>query len=85
MKKIVEEISQDCLEALLGERVTFFCASYIDTGRLIGIDENYALLTEPSIVYETGELTTKEWKDAQPLPHDWAIKLTSVESFGRLK
>ncbi len=85
MKKIVEEVSGEGLQKLLGERVTLFCLNYIYTGRLIGVNETCVLLTEAAIVYETGELNSKNWKDAQALPHDWYVQLSAVESFGVLK
>ena len=46
MKKLVEEVSGEGLEKLLGERVTLFCANYIYTGKLIGVNENCVLLSE---------------------------------------
>ena len=85
MKKIVEEVSGEGLQKLLGERVTLFCLNYIYTGKLIGVNETCVLLTEAAIVYETGELNSKNWKDAQNLPHDWYVQLSAVESFGVLK
>ncbi len=85
MKKIVEEVSGEGLEKLLGERVTLFCANYIYTGKLIGINNTCVLLSDPAIVYETGAFTEKQWKDAQSLPYDWYVMLNSIESFGRLK
>lgn len=85
MKKIVAEVSGEGLQKLLGERVTLFCLNYIYTGRLIGVNETCVLLTEAAIVYETGELKSTNWKDAQDLPHDWYVQLSAVESFGVLK
>ena len=54
MKKLVEEVVGEGLEKLLGERVTLFCANYIYTGKLTGVNENCVLLSEAAIVYETG-------------------------------
>ena len=85
MKKIVEEKGEEGFEKLLGERITLFCANYIYTGKLIGVSETCLLLTDPSIVYETGSFSEKHWKDAQPLPHDWYVLINAVESFGVLK
>lgn len=85
MKKIVEEITGEGLEKLLGERVTLFCANYIYTGKLSGINETCVLLTDAAIVYETGAFDNKAWKDAQPLPFQWYVMLNAVESFGVLK
>jgi hypothetical protein len=85
MRKIVEEISGEGLEKLLGERVTLFCLNYIYTGKLIGVNASCVLLEEASIVYETGGMDTKTWKDAQPLPHAWYVQISAIESFGILK
>ena len=85
MRKLVEEVSGEGLDKLIGERVTLFCMNYIYTGRLTGVNETCVLLTDAAIVYETGELISDKWKDAQPLPNDWYIQLSSVESFGILK
>ena len=85
MKKIVEEVSGEGLEKLLGERITLFCANYIYTGKLLGINSTCVLLSEAGIVYETGELMSASWKDMQPLPHEWYVMLQSIESFGLLK
>ena len=37
------------------------------------------------IVFETGELTSSIWKDAQKLPNEWYVSISAVESFGILK
>ncbi len=86
MKRIVETTSNDGLEALLGEKVTLFCTRYIYTGQLAGINKDFCLLEDPSIVYETGEFTKSEWADAQKLPKkEWYIMLHAIESFGIMK
>lgn len=85
MKKLVEEISGEGLEKLLGERVTLFCCRYIYTGKLIGVNTDCVLLTDAGIVYETGALDSKDWSDMQKLPHDWYVQKNTIESFGVLK
>lgn len=85
MRKLVEEVSGEGLEKLIGERVTLFCLNYIYTGTLIGVNTSCVLLHEAAIVYETGELNSKVWKDAQSLPGPWYVQLSAVESFGVLK
>jgi len=85
MKKLVEEVNGEGLDKLIGERVTLFCMNYIYTGKLTGVNETCVLLTDAAIVYETGELSSDKWKDVQPLPHDWYVQISSVESFGLLK
>ena len=83
--KTVEEVSGEGLIGLLGQRVTLFCAAYIYTGELIGVNDTCVKLKDASIVYETGSLTDKTWKDAQKLPHDWYVQNAMIESFGLLK
>lgn len=87
MKKIVSvtEVSGEGLVGLLGERVTLFCLNYIYTGTLAGVNETCVLLEDAGIVYETGSLTDKSWKDMQKLPHKWYVMLNAIESYGVLK
>jgi len=73
------------LKTLVGKRVTLFCVNYIYTGKLIGVNDSFVILSEPAIVFETGPLGTKKWKDAQNLPKDWYVQRNSIESFGVLK
>lgn len=87
MKKIVSvtEVEGEGLEGLLGERVTLFCLNYIYTGKLTGVNKSCVLLTDASIVYETGAFTDKSWKDAQKLPNDLYVQTGAIESFGIVK
>lgn len=85
MKRIVEKVSREGLEKLLGERITVFAANYIYTGKLSGVNETCILLTDPAIVFETGAFNDKVWKDAQPLPNDWYVVIAAIESFGVMK
>ena len=85
MRKVVEEVNGEGLEKFLGERITVFCANYIYTGKLSGVNESCILLTEPAIVYETGAFTESGWKDAQKLPCDWYVQISAIESFGKMK
>lgn len=85
MKKLIEVQEQAGLESLMGERITLFCLNYIYTGKLIGVNDKYVLLENPSIVYETGAFAEKEWKDAQALPYELYVMLGAVESFGKVK
>ena len=85
MRKLVEEVAAAGLESLLGENVTLFCLNYIYTGKLIGVNEKFVLLGQAKIVYETGDFSEKQWKDAQPLLTDWYVQTSAIESFGILK
>lgn len=87
MKKLVkvEEVQGEGLIGLMGEQVTLFCLNYIYTGKLVGVNDTFVKLEKASVVYETGAFTDKNFKDAQALPNDHYIMLSSVESFGKLK
>lgn len=87
MKKLVavQEVAGEGLEQLLGERITLFCARYIYTGKLVGINATCVLLEEAAIVYETGNLSDKRWSIAENLPNNWYVQTQAIESFGLLK
>jgi len=87
MKKSVQivEVENEGFLALLDEVVTIFSLNYIYTGKLIGVNDTCVLLEDPSIVYETGSFTTKDWKDAQKLPNNLYIQMQCIESFGIVK
>ena len=70
------------MKNLIGKNVMLFCLNYIYAGKLIAVDDENVQLENASIVYETGELKNKSFKDAQPLPNTWFIKTSCVESFG---
>ena len=75
MRMIVKETESEGLDSLLGKRVTLFCAAYIYTGKLVGINETCVKLEDAAIVYETGPFTSNEWKDAQKIPNSWYVRL----------
>ena len=60
MKKLVEQVDGEGLEGLLGEEVLLLCANYFYTGKLTGVNKTCVLLTDPSIVYETGDWKIKK-------------------------
>ena len=84
MKRLIEATNEG-LEAYLGKEVTLFCCIYIYTGVLSAVNETDIELTDPKLIYETGELNSGEWKDAQVLPSPWYIRTTSIESWGNAK
>jgi hypothetical protein len=84
MKTLVE-VENEGLESLMGKRITIFSLNYIYTGKLVGVNDNFVKLDDAAIVYETGPLNDKSWKDAQSLPESTYIMLRCVESFMLLK
>ena len=85
MKLLVEETEGEGLESLMGRRVTLMCMNYFYTGKLVGVNATCVKLTDAFVVFETGEYTDKDWKDAQALPNDWYVQIGMIESFGILK
>ena len=86
MKKIIETDESEGLEKLIGEVITVWCMNYIYAGKLSVVNATCILLTDASIVYETGELCAKgDFKDAQKLPGDWYVQIAAIESFGKLR
>lgn len=88
MKKLVEtiEVEGEGLEALMGKKVTLFCANYFYTGKLVGVNKSCVMLEDPAIVYDTGDFSEKAYADAQPLQVKfWYVQNEAIESFGELK
>jgi len=83
--KEVCEVSGEGFESLIGQVITVFCAVYIYTGKLVGVNATCIKLEKPSIVYETGPFNEKNWQDAQPLPNTMYIQTGMIESFGIVK
>ena len=81
----VAEVEGEGLESLLGQTVTFFCAVYIYTGKLIGANTTCVKLEDPKIVYETGAFSEKNWRDAQALPNTIYLQIAMIEAFGVVK
>jgi hypothetical protein len=82
MKRLVE-ISEGTMESLLGENIQVWCLNYIYSGELVGVNKEDIVLRNAHVVYETGPLTDKQFKNAQPLPvEEWYIKTAVIESYG---
>jgi len=82
MKKIIEA-SGEGLESLLGEYVTLWCDSYIFYGRLVGVNTDDVKLEDTHVVYETGPLSDKKFKDAQRLPGEFRyVRTSKIENYG---
>ena len=83
MKKIVNvvEVEGEGLVSLLGENIMLFCMNYIYAGKLVGVNEKDVLLEDASVVYETGELCAKTFKDAQKTPGSLYVRTTAIESY----
>jgi hypothetical protein len=86
MKKLIEQVDGEGLEALMGEQITLFCLNYFYTGKLVGVNEKDILLESPSIVYETGSWDKKDYANAQKLPCEKLyVRTGAIEAYGVLK
>ena len=82
MKKISQIVEvEDGLEALLDENVLLLCSNYFYTGKLSGVNSTCVLLTEASLVYETGPWHEPGFKDAQSFPAPVYVQTAAIESF----
>ena len=92
VEKIVERVTEERSEivddktsvwdGLLGKEICIFGAVYIYSGTLSGVNGDTVMLTNTSIVYETGAFSDKKWKDAQKMPaNEVMIQKAMVESF----
>jgi len=82
MKRIIED-NEAGMISLMGKRVTFFCANYIYTGVLTGINDTCVEITDPAIVFETGPFSDEKYSDEQQLPmKKHFIQTGLIESFG---
>ena len=82
MKRIVESTEADGLESLLGENVQLWCLNYIYAGTLVGVNKHDVCLKNAHVVFETGELNAKAFKDAQPISADELfIRTAAIESY----
>lgn len=86
MKVLVTEDPTEGFEKLLGSRVTLLCTNYFYTGVLSGVNTTCVLLTNPSIVYETGKWAESVWALAEKLPTNALyVQRAAIEAFGVLK
>lgn len=86
MKKLVTEVENEGFEKLLGETVTLLCMNYFYNGKLIGVNDSCILISDPKLIYETGEWTDSEWKDAQYMGmNELYIQKHCIESFAVTK
>ena len=81
----VVEVSNEGLEAFLGKTITCFCAIYIYTGEVVGVNATCIKLKSPKTVYETGPFSEPHWKDAQKLPNEIYVQVGMIEAFGEVK
>lgn len=86
MKRIYDVTGATGLDALLGEQVLLLCGNYFYAGKLVGVNKTFVALEDASIVYETGEWSAQNWKDAQRVgPGETYVRIQWIEAFRRGK
>lgn len=84
--KVLIEVKGEGLESLMHEKVILFCANYFYAGKLEGVNKTFVKLSDPKIVYETGDFSATMWKDAQSLNvPELYVRIAMIESFARGK
>jgi hypothetical protein len=74
-------VENEGLIILLNEEVLIMCFNYFYAGILVGVNDKYIKLKNCHIVYETGEWSAKNYKDAQKVSEEHYIQLSSIESY----
>ena len=86
MKQLVEDVGNEGLEGLLGERVLIMTAGYFYEGKLIGVNDRFIKLQDPSVVYETGKWEDSNYANIQKLHQkQWYVQTGLIESYGLSK
>jgi hypothetical protein len=76
------EVTGDGLESLLGEMVQLWCLNYIYSGKLVGVNTNDVVLEDAVVVYETGKMTDKTFKFAEPVASkELFVRTAVIESY----
>ena len=77
-----KEVEKEGLLALLGQNVEIWCGVYIYAGKLVGVNTTCIKLQNAHVVYETGALNDKKFKDAQKINAESHYIMThAIESF----
>ena len=82
MKVMVQEVEGEGLPSLLGKNIEVWTGVYIYAGLLIGVNNTCIKLDNCHVVYETGNLDAKSYKDAQKMPMVHYIQTNNIISFG---
>jgi hypothetical protein len=70
------------LAGLLGQKVLLLCMNYFYWGTLEAISETEVKLSDPYIIYGTGEWLDDNWGDSQSLgPDPHYVRVSALESY----
>lgn len=72
------------LNVQVGQKVVLFCECYIYSGTVKTIANGSVVLEDAGIVYETGPLEMKSFRDFQKFGNDWSVRIDKIESYGIL-
>lgn len=75
------DIPNEGLISLLNEEVLIMCFNYFYAGKLVGVNDTYIKLENCHVVYETGEWSAKNYKDAQKVSDEHYVQMASIESY----
>jgi len=66
---------------MMGETVLLICSAYFYHGKVEALSDVEVELSNPGIVYQTGDWADEGFEDKQNLPGNVFIKLHAVESY----
>jgi hypothetical protein len=81
----LKEVPNEGLIALMNKTVTLYCAGFIYSGKLVGVNDTCVKLDPALLVYNTGAHNTKTWETAEKFPRPWYVQTSAIESFGEFK
>lgn len=82
-QRIEKPASEVGYAALVGQKVLIVTTTYIYYGTLETVNCDTLTLSNPHLVYETGNFSSKKFTDAQSLcASTWTISIGHIESAG---
>jgi hypothetical protein len=83
MKVLVQETEGEGFESLMGQNVEIQTGIYIYAGKLVGVNNTCIKLENAHTVFETGEFTSKKYKDAQKRAEPLYIQVCNIITFNK--
>jgi hypothetical protein len=87
MKKLIEvqEVQGEGLLSLMGEYVILLGINYFYNGKLVGVNDDFVLLEDGHIVYETGPWNDDKYKYAEKVADKLYVRTDAIESYAKGK
>ena len=63
------------------QKFTFICTNYIYSGQIENISKDTVVSKNAQIIFETGPINQKGWRNSEDFPHLLFIARQSIESY----